>query len=114
MVGICGFDLVGEDAELVALGFAEICLIGFLKEEEEIEDVILGEMEVDDTRASAFSMATESHSDFAESMTPDKKVTSLRISEEFLLKRPVVFVTGAIGHLASEIRGFDESERHGN
>ena len=62
--GICGFDLVGEEVELVALRFTEIRLIGFPEEKEEIENVILGEMEIDDPRTSAFSVTTESHSDF--------------------------------------------------
>ena len=88
-------------------------MVGFLEEKKEIEDVIFWEMEVDDSGTTAFSMTTESHSYFSESMTPDKKIATLRISEEFLLKRPVVFVADAIGDLAREMGSFDESERYG-
>ena len=110
--GISGFDLVGEEAELVALRFTEICLIGFPKEKEEVENVILGEMEIDDPRTSAFSVTAESHSDFSKPMTTDEKITTFWISKEFLLEDAVVRVANTIGNLASEMRGFDEGERH--
>ena len=110
--GICGFDLVGEEAELVALRFTEIRLIGFPKEKEEVENVILGEMEIDDPRTSAFSVTAESHSDFSKPMTTDEKITTFWISKEFLLEDAVVPVANTLGDLASEMRSFDESERH--
>ena len=36
LLGITGFDLVGEDAELVALGFAQVGSVRFFEEKEEV------------------------------------------------------------------------------
>lgn len=111
--GIFGFDFIGKNAELVSLGFIEIRLIGFPEEEEEVEDLIFGEMEVDDSRTTAFPVTTEGHTDFAESVTTDKKIASVRVGEEFLLKSPVVLVTHEFGNLTCEKRRFDEGKIHG-
>jgi hypothetical protein len=110
--GIFGFDLVGENAELVSLGFAEIGLIGFSEEQEEVNDVIFGEMEVNDPGTTAFPAIAQGHPDFAKPVTTHKKIASFRVGEQFPLKSPVVFVAHAFGDLAREKRRFDEGETH--
>ncbi len=87
-MGITGFDLVGEDAELVASGFAQIGGVRIFEEQEKVEDVIIGKIQVDDACASAFPPARQCYADFAQTPASDEKVALLRIPEQFILKRP--------------------------
>jgi len=73
--------LVGEDAELVALGFAQVGGVRFFEEQEKVENVIIGKIQVDDACASAFSPARQCHADFAQTPAAAEKSTLLRIPE---------------------------------
>lgn len=76
---ITGFDLIGEDAELVALGLAQVGGVGFFEEQEKVEDMVVRKIQIDYARASAFAPARKSHADFAKTTTSDEKVAFLWI-----------------------------------
>jgi radical SAM superfamily enzyme YgiQ (UPF0313 family) len=111
--GIFGFDLVGEQADLVSLGFGEIGLVGFLEEKEEVDDVVFRENEVNDPCSSAFPSIAQGHPDFAKPVATHEQISVFRIGQQFPLKCAVVFITYGIDDLCREKRRFDESELHG-
>ena len=104
--------MVGEQAELVSLGFAEIGLIGFFEEKEEIEDVVFRENEVNDPCPSAFPSIALGHPDFAKPVATHEQISVFRIGQQFPLRCAVVFITYEIDDLCREKRRFDESEVH--
>ena len=63
---ISGLDLIGEEAELVALRFAEVGGVGFLEEQEKVNDVIFGQIQVDDPRSPALAPPDQRHADLAQ------------------------------------------------
>lgn len=110
--GIFGFDLIGEGAELVSLGFAEVCAVGLLEEEEELEDVIFGKKKVDNPCAAALSPPAECYPDLAQAAATDEQISALRVFQQLLLEGPILPVTHPFGDLAGEMRSFNERERH--
>lgn len=73
--------MFGEGAELVALGFAQVCSVGFFEEQEEIKDVIVGKIQVDDACASAFPSGGQRHAGFAQAPASDEKIALFGIPE---------------------------------
>jgi hypothetical protein len=110
--GIFGFDLVGEQAELVSLGFAEIGLIGLFEEQEEVDDMVFGEMEVNHPGTAAFPAAAQGHPDFAQPVATHEQLATVRIGEQFPLENPLVFVVHAFDDLTCEQRCFNEGNAH--
>ena len=108
--GISRFDLVGENAELVSLGFAQVGAIGLFKEKEEVEDVIFGQVEINDSRTAALSPPRKRHPGLAQAAAADKQVTSFRIIQQFLLERAILLVGYPFCNLPGEMRGFNERD----
>lgn len=106
--GIKSFDLFGDGTELIALGFAQVSGVGFSEKQEEVDDVMLGKMQVDDPCAAAFSPPAECHADLAQSVATDQQVAEFRLSKEFPLESPVVLILHAFCELAGEMRSFDK------
>ena len=104
--------MVGEDAELVALGFGQVGGVRFFEEQEEVEDVILGKVEVDDPCSSIFPSSRKCHACFAKPPATDEEVALTWISKQFILEGPEVLVIHTFGKLAGKKRSFDESQRH--
>lgn len=104
--------MFGEGAELVALGFAQVCGVGFFEEQEEVKNVIVRKIQVDVARACAFPSGRQCHAGFAQTPASDEKVPLLRIPEQVILERPEFLVVNALGELAGKNQCFDESQRH--
>jgi hypothetical protein len=99
---IARFDLFGEGAELVELGFGQVGGIRFFEEQEEVEDVIVGKIQLDDAGPSAFPPARQRHPGFAQAPASDDEVALLRIPEQFILERPEILVVNTVSELAGE------------
>jgi hypothetical protein len=104
--------LIGEDAELVALGLVQVGGVGFFEEKEEVKDVVVRKIQVDDARASAFAPARQSHACFAKTTTSDEKVALLRIPQHLILESSEVLVANTLGELSGEKRRLDEEQNH--
>jgi hypothetical protein len=94
------------------LGFAEIGLIGFFEEQEEVNDMVFGEMQVNHPGAAAFPATTQGYPDFAQPVATHEQLAPMRIGEQLPLKGPVVFVADTTDQLTSEKRRFNKGELH--
>ena len=104
--------MIGEEAELVALRFAEVGGVGFLEEQEKVNDVIFGQIQVDDPRSPALAPPDQRHTGLAQTPATYEKIAPLRVYEQFILERPEVLISDMFGELARKQRGFHEGECH--
>lgn len=96
--------MLGEGAELVALGLVQIGGVRFFEEQKKVKDVFIGQIQVDDARASAFPPAWQCHPSFSQTPATDKEIALLRIFEQFILKSPEIRIINAVGQLAGKQR----------